>query len=132
MFSLLPGGLELAMRSIDITCENGVTVATLGLEYESIFGAELGHFQDVVSLADSVDPPRLVLDLRHTSYFGSGFLGILVQLAKQIKRRPGGQFGVSNVSGLCKDIITGTRMEHYFDLFDTKEDAVARYSQGKK
>jgi anti-anti-sigma factor len=119
------------MPSIDISCENGVTVATLGQEYESIFGAELGHFQDVIALADSVDPPLLVLDLRHTTYFGSGFLGILVQIAKQIKRRPGGQFGVSNVTGLCKDILIGTRMEHYFDLFDTREDAVARYSQAK-
>lgn len=119
------------MQSIDISCENGVTLATLGPEYESIFGAELGHFQDLVSLADSVDPPLVVIDLRNSNYFGSGFLGILVQMAKQIKKRPGGQFGVSNVTGLCKDILIGTRMEHYFDLFDTREAAIAKYSKAK-
>ena len=117
------------MQSIDISCENGVTVVTLGPEYESIFGAELGHFQEVIDLADSVDPPLLVMDLRHSNYFGSGFLGILVQMAKQVKKRPGGQFGVCHVTGLCRDIIIGTRMEHYFDLFETREAAIAAYSQ---
>ncbi len=119
------------MQSIDITCENGVTVVTLGPAYESIFGAELGHFQEVIDLADAVDPPSLVMDLRHSNYFGSGFLGILVQMAKQIKKRPGGQFGVCHVTGLCRDIIIGTRMEHYFDLFETRQDAIAAYSQAK-
>ena len=119
------------MQSIDVTCENSVTVVTLGPEYESIFGAELGHFQDVISLADSVEPPLMVMDLRHSNYFGSGFLGVLVQMAKQIKKRPGGQFGVCQVTGLCRDILIGTRMEHYFDLFDTREDAIAAYSQDK-
>ncbi len=116
------------MPSFDISTENGVTVIALGPEYESIFGSELGQFQEIIDLAETIDPPRVVVDLGQTNYFGSGFLGLLVQLAKRVKRHPGGQFGVCHVTGLCRDIIQGTRMDHYFDVFETRTDAIGSYS----
>ena len=56
----------------------GVTIVALGTHYENLEDHLLDLVRTVVlDRADKADPPRVLLDLSHTKYFGSAFIEVL-------------------------------------------------------
>lgn len=69
---------------------DGVTVAVLGIEHENLGGEKLTAASDLLlSLAKSIDPPRLLLDLSRTRFFGSGMLGVILRVWNRVSTRGG-------------------------------------------
>jgi len=57
-------------RSPDISTQNGITVISLGPEYENLDEPGLeGLKETVLEVARTCDPPFVVLDLSHTKFF---------------------------------------------------------------
>lgn len=106
----------------------GLTIVTLGSEFESITHTALAHFDEVLDLASTLEPPRMVVHLGHTNYMDSAFLGVLFELQRRLTARPGGKFGVSNALPHCREVFATTKMDTLFDLFDTCEEAIHSYS----
>lgn len=113
-----------------ITTNFGVTVVTLSAESDNIYDASLVPFEDVLELAEIVDPPKLLVDLWSTNYMDSSFIGVLFRVYQKVTRHTTGRFGLCNLSDSCRAELTCAGMDRIFDLFATRADAIATYSQG--
>ena len=116
-------------RTPDITKQNGVTVVALGPEYESLDEHGLDDLKDaILSVADTADPPRVVLDLSHTQFFGSAFIEVLFRTWTRLNARDGGKFAISGVTSYCADVIEVTHLDRLWDFFPSRDEAIASLS----
>ena len=113
-------------RSPDISTQNGITVISLGPEYENLDEPGLEGLKDMVlEVAHSADPPLVILDLSHTKFFGSAFIEVLFRAWNRLKGRDGGQLCISGLTPYCKEVIEVTHLNELWKIFDTLDEAVA-------
>lgn len=110
---------------IQTALHDGVTVVTLGPHFDSLYESVLPELASLLDLADSVDPPKLVIDLGNTKYFGSAFIGFAISLSQRLNERPNGRLGVANVAPFCRMALETTKSDQLLDLFDSVEEAVS-------
>ena len=110
---------------ISISVEQGVTVVRLGEEFASIYESDLARLERLRELADTVTPPRVVIDLSHTRYFGSSFIGFLMSTAGRLRDRGDGRLGISGVQPFATMALEATKADLLLGLFDSADDAVA-------
>ena len=59
---------------------DGATIITLGKEYDSLDGKALEDVsQELATAAQNANPPILIIDMIHTTFFGSAFIEALVR-----------------------------------------------------
>ena len=119
-------------RSPDIFTQNGITVISLGPEYENLDEPGLEDLKDtVLDVARSAEPPLVVLDLSHTKFFGSAFIEILFRAWNRLKGRDGGRFCISGLTPYCKEVIEVTHLNELWKIFDTLDQANADLKSGE-
>lgn len=106
-----------------------LTVVSLGPDYVLIDWPAARRLEPVLkALADSVDPPRLVIDLPHTQAFGSAFLMVMVRTWERLRTRGSVHFGLSSASPYCSDILRTSKMDTLWRLFPSREAAIKHWS----
>lgn len=116
------------MSKPEIVQESGVTVVNPGPESSSIYESSLSEFDEVLELANSVDPPRMVMDLTHTNFCGSAFLGLLVRLSNRVSSKEGGRFAVCGLSKYVNTLVTTSKLHLVFEVFPNRDEAIAQMS----
>ncbi len=112
-----------------VATQNGVTVVSLGPEYENLDEAILEELQQaILAAADEAEPPRMVLDLSHTQFFGSAFLEVLLQARNRLMARDGGRFAISGLTTYCAEVISITHLDRVWEIYKTVDEAVAGLS----
>ena len=106
--------------------QDGVTVVRLGEEYSSLYENSLTELAELKTLSESADPPHVVLDLPHTKYFGSAFIGFLMTLSKSLAERSG-RLAVSSPTSFARMALESTKSDLLLDLFDSADEAVAAF-----
>ncbi len=101
----------------------GVTVICLGEDYANLYESLLENLSIATQLAQTITPPRMVMDLRNVKFVGSAFLGFAVSLHKILSAREGGRFALCELSPFCRTALTLSRLETVLDLFDDLEAA---------
>lgn len=102
-----------------------VTVVTLERAYDSLreqANAQLSN--QLTPLADTVEPPLIVLDLSHTERFGSVFLEIVIRAWKRLSLR-GGKLVFSHLNPLCAEVFQRTNLDEIWPAYATTDEAVA-------
>ena len=62
-------------KAPSVTCEEGVTVITLGPEYETLEETELETLKGaLLEVAEQANPPVVVFDLSQLRFFGSALI----------------------------------------------------------
>lgn len=110
-----------ALRALD-----GVTVVALGQQYENLdehLLEDLQHF--LLETVDRIDPPRLVIDLSHTKFFGSAFIEVLFRVWNRIKRRDG-RFALCGLTPYCAEVIGITHLDRIWNIVESQQQAVDR------
>lgn len=102
---------------------DGVTIITLSSHFESLYENLLPELAALLDLADSIDPPRMLLDLSATKYFGSAFIGFLISLSSRLSERTG-RFGLANVAPFCRMALETTKSNLLLELFETVDAGV--------
>lgn len=110
---------------IDISVQYGVTVVRLGEDFASIYESDLAKLDGLRELASTATPARIVIDLAHTRYFGSAFIGFLMAMAGRLRDRGNGQLGISGVQAFATMALEATKADTILGLFDSVDDAVA-------
>lgn len=108
----------------EIQQQAGVTVVRLGPDFSSLYEGDLGTLAALPGLADTAEPALMVLDLSHTKYFGSAFIGFAITLANRLRAR-GGRFAISGLSSFGRMALQTTRSDLLLELFDSVDLAVA-------
>jgi anti-sigma B factor antagonist len=110
---------------VQVSRESDVTVIELGPSYESLDDDALEEMGGLVLTAASTsNPPRLVLDLSQTTFFGSMFIELLVRAWKRLSERDG-TMALCGLQPFCAEVIRVTRLDTLWDTYATRGEAVA-------
>jgi len=114
-----------AARTPAVETRDGVTVIHLGPEYESLDESLLDELRGaILDVAETADPPKVVLDLSHTKFFGSAFIEIMFRAWKRVDAR-GGTFALSGLTPYCAEIVEVTHLDRLWKIYPTRDEAVA-------
>jgi anti-anti-sigma factor len=98
----------------------GVVVKTLPVRLDA---ADLVVFQRDMEVALLSDSPHVVLDLSPVKYLGSAGIEFLLECLSRIVRRDG-DMKLAALSPESAALLSLTRVERFFEIFRTVEDAV--------
>ncbi|NQV27130.1 MAG: STAS domain-containing protein [Rhodopirellula sp.] len=118
-------------KSPTIEKQGGVTCIRLGPEFENLDEYTLDMIRtQLLEAAAAADPPRVLIDLQYTSFFGSSFIEVLFRIWNRINAIPGGKFGISGLTDYCKEVLEVTHLDKLWELYPTFEEAVRELSDG--
>lgn len=110
---------------IRVEARDTVTVVTLGGAYNSLCEQANAELSKVLTqLAETVEPPLLILDLGQTERFGSIFLETLIRAWRRLAHR-GGKLAVSRLTPLCAEVFHRTNLDEIWPSFATTDEGVA-------
>lgn len=116
--------------AVQIARQDGVTVVSLGAEYANLDEDNLHDVSEtLLQTARNADPPSVVIDLSHTDYFGTAFLGVVFRAWNRLRQREGGQLALSNPTPYCARILRVTHLNGLWDVYDSTDSAVASLSE---
>jgi anti-anti-sigma factor len=105
-------------RAPQIARQQGVTVISLGPEYENLDEPVLEELRD--SMLDAL----VVLDLSHTKFFGSAFIEVLFRTWNRLNSREGGRFCLCGLTPYCAEVIEVTHLDRLWRITSTRDEAV--------
>jgi anti-sigma B factor antagonist len=112
-------------KSPTIEKHSDVTCIRLGAEFENLDEQLLDMIrQKMLDAAVSADPPRVLIDLQHTKFFGSSFIEVLFRIWNRINGIPGGKFGISGLSEYCLEVLEVTHLDKLWRLYPTFDEAI--------
>jgi anti-sigma B factor antagonist len=112
-------------KTPSITQEEGVTIISLGEEFESLNDLELENLKGaLLDAAVQAEPPLVVLDLSRLRFFGSSFIEALFRAWSQLHTRPGGRMSLCGLTGYCREVVEVTHLDQLWSVFETRDDAV--------
>jgi anti-anti-sigma factor len=79
--------------------------------------------QGIIELLADSSIKNLVIDFHRTDYFGSTALGSFIRMWKSIQERQG-RMAFCNLSAHQKEILAVTKLDAYWTLHGTKDEAV--------
>ena len=102
------------MRSETI---DDVVVAHLDIHYDGLDDQAMDDARRfLLDLVDQRHPPKLLIDLSETDYFGSTFLEILFRIWNRVKRE-NGRMGVCGLREQCLEIVKTARLDTLLPLY---------------
>ncbi|MBW3543004.1 MAG: STAS domain-containing protein [Planctomycetes bacterium] len=104
--------------------DDTVVVALLSdageFEYERLIAEAQEAFEVVEG---SPDVKHAVVDFEYSDYVGSTALGFLLKLWKRVANR-GGRMALCNLSKHEREILAATRLDTFWDLCESREEAL--------
>ena len=92
---------------------------------ETLDDSNLDHVKEVVlHAAQSADPPWVVVDLSHITFFSSSFIEVLFRAWNRLNARDGGKFSICGLSPYCAEVLQITHLDQVWQIDDSREDAV--------
>jgi anti-sigma B factor antagonist len=122
-------------KSPTIEKRGDVTCIRLGPEFENLDETSLDMIRTAMldaaaAAAAAADPPRVIVDLQYTSFFGSSFIEVLFRIWNRVNGIPGGKFGISGLTDYCKEVLEVTHLDKLWNLYPDFESAVKDLSEG--
>ncbi len=110
---------------LNIERQHEVTVIQFEALYDSLDEAIIDEIGSALfHEAKTADPPKMVLDLSHTKFFGSHFIEVLIRAWKLLKKR-GGVLVLCGMSPFCLDVLKTAKLTSLWEHYDTRDEAVA-------
>lgn len=111
--------------NLRIERDGNITIVVPGEEYENLnehlLQAASKHLLD---LAQTIDPPILLIDLRDTRFFGSSFLGTFFRTWRRLSAR-GGRLAMCSPQEVCADVLRVTQVDRLWPIYVERQDALA-------
>ncbi len=109
----------------EIIKEGQVTIVALGPEYENLDEPRLDALTDVLlQVTETASPPIVVLDLSHTSFFGSAFIEVIFRMWNRINNQDGGRFCICGLSEYCMEVLEVTHLDQLWETYPNREEAI--------
>lgn len=89
-----------------------------------------GLIEETQSLLDQLQDPKVegvIVDLRHTTYFGTDFISVLLKLWKRIRGK-GGRMALCNISPGEREVLAICELDTIWPFHDSLEDALKSVS----
>ena len=106
--------------------QEGITIVEVDAEYDSLDVAKLNEFGDqLLSAVAGAEPPKVLLDMRRTTFIGSNFLGLLIRAWKRLRDRKG-ELALCQVNDVCGDVLRASKLDMIWQVFPDRDRAVAQ------
>ena len=116
----------MSQKSPTIETRQGVTCILLGPEFENLDEQSLDMIrQTVMDAAFEADPPKVIIDLQHTKFFGSSFIEVLFRIWNRIDSTDDGRFAISGLTDYCREVLEVTHLDKLWKLHSSIDDAIA-------
>ncbi len=113
---------------LSVIKEGDVTVVVFGPEQRQLDEVGLEKIgRQLVEVAQTANPPWLVLDMAPTEFFGSSFIETLFRVWKKLNAQPGAKFAVSGLQPYCREVLEVTHLDRLWPLPATRTEAVAAF-----
>jgi len=111
-----------------VTKVDSVTIITLGSRFENIDEIIIDELRDfVLEASAAADPPKVLIDLSQTTFFGSSFIELLFRVWNRMNSLEGGRFVISGLTTYCQEVLEVTHLDQLWNIFPTKEEALASF-----
>ena len=108
----------------EIRKRGDVTVIAFGPQFESLDEYVLDQVRDfILESIKSADPPKIVIELSHTKFFGSSFIEVLFRVWNRVNGQPGGAFAIAGLTPYCLEVLEVTHLDKLWPLHPTEEAA---------
>ena len=116
----------MAETALTIEKRDNVTCILLGEEFENLDEQIVDSIRGLMlETAANADPPRVVVNLSHTKFFGSSFIEVLFRVWNRVNSLPGGRFSISGLTPYCREVLEVTHLDTLWELHDNLDNAVA-------
>ena len=113
---------ELAFR---VEKRGDITCIMLGMEFQTLDEGRLdGIRAQLLEVSSNASPPKVVIDLSHTTFFGSSFIEVLFRMWNRQNAAAGGKFGISGLSDYCREVLEITHLDRLWKLYATLDEAL--------
>ena len=107
-----------------ITQRDGVTLVSITNAHGSLDTVHIKQLTGpLLRVAETAEPPIVVLDLSETTRFGTAFLASLVRMWKRLASRDG-RLALAGLTPHCLEIIETTHLNEIWEIFETTDDAI--------
>ena len=99
-----------------------------------VFGPGQRHLDEVgleaignqlIEIAHEANPPKMVLDMAATEFFGSSFIEVLFRVWKRLNTQPGAKFAIAGLQEYCREVLEITHLDKLWPLAANRGEAVA-------
>ncbi len=105
-----------------------VTVISFGPQFESLDEFTLDQIRDfVLEAAKAADPPKVVIDLSYTKFFGSSFIEVLFRVWNRVNGA-GGKFALAGLTSYCREVLEITHLDKLWPMLPNADEAVSAVS----
>ena len=119
----------MSRQAPEVTKAGEVTVIVFGSDYENLDEQCLDEVRELIlETAETADPPQMLLDLSHTSFFGSSFVEVLFRVWNRMNSKDNGKFGICGLTPYCKEVLEITHLDRIWGIYESREDALAGLS----
>ncbi|MBM82775.1 MAG: hypothetical protein CMJ78_19610 [Planctomycetaceae bacterium] len=117
----------MARTPPEVTKINDVTIIVFGSDYENLDEQCLDDVRDLIlNTAEEADPPRMLLDLSNTSFFGSSFIEVLFRVWNRMNGKDG-KFAITGLTPYCKEVLEITHLDRIWGIYDSQDEAFAAF-----
>ena len=110
----------------DIRKRGDVTVIVFGPQFETLDEYVLDQIRDfVLESAKTADPPKIVIDLSHTKFFGSSFIELLFRIWNRVNAQTGGAFALAGLTPYCREVLEVTHLDKFWPIHPSVDAAMA-------
>jgi anti-anti-sigma factor len=111
--------------------QEGITVVEVGTAYDSLDVAKINEFgSELLSAIAQAEPPKILLDLRATTFIGSSFLGLLIRAWKRLRDRHG-TLALCHVNDVCGEVLRASKLDMIWQVFPDRDAAIWHLHQSK-
>ncbi len=114
---------------LDIQELDGITV--IHVREEKLYQSVVEPFREKMLLLVDEGKRLLVVNLSSVVLMNSAGVGVLILVWDRL-RQDGGQMVISGLSPLMRELFQRMRLDTYFPITESEEDAVAFLRRGKK
>ena len=112
-----------------VSTQEGITVVEVDAQYDSLDVAKLNEFgAELLTAVAAANPPKVLLDMRRTTFIGSNFLGLLIRAWKRLRDRHG-ELALCQVNDVCGEVLRASKLDMIWQVFPDRETAVTRLRQ---
>ena len=102
-----------------------VTVISFGPQFETLDEHALDQVRDfVLDAAKAADPPKIVIDLSYTKFFGSSFIEVLFRVWKRATGA-NGKFALAGLTSYCREVLEIAHLDKLWPMLPNEDEAVA-------
>jgi len=108
---------------MNVTVEEKGDAVIINLTGDMMLGYEANDFHEAILKAVKNNRKKIIVDLSNVQFISSWGIGILIY-GYTTTINAGGKFIIAAVPGKVKDVLVKTRLDSFFEKYDSVESAL--------